>query len=392
MRIAFIVPDNRDEYRRYGDPEPYFGPAPTALLDGFNGIPELDLHIVCCVQKPLRSPERIAPNIHYHSILVPKLGWLRGVYVGCVTAIRRKLRTLKPDIVHGQGTERYCGLAAAFSGFPNVITIHVNMLAVSTALQARCGSFHWLTARLENVALGRTNGVFCNSAYTENLVAPRTRRTWRVPNALSPIFLGSPPARASTPGIPVLISLGHVQPYKRQLEILRVAEQLHRSGCRFQIWFVGTCGSSKYQREFLSEIARVSDAGFAKYLGPKNAEEVLEYLDQSHAMVHFPTEESFGLAAAEGLARNLKFFGSDIGGLRDITAGVDGAVLLERDDYSGLEQAIRHWLQDGAPMLNSAAGEMQKRYHPERVAARHLEIYSELLASKLKSSDAGSGA
>ena len=30
-----LIPDNRDEFRRYEDPEPCFGPAPTALWNAF---------------------------------------------------------------------------------------------------------------------------------------------------------------------------------------------------------------------------------------------------------------------------------------------------------------------------------------------------------------------
>jgi hypothetical protein len=153
MKIAMVVPDNRDESRRYDDPEPYFGPAPTALLHGFEKIPNCEVHIVCCVQRPLRSPLKLADNIFYHSVLVRKWGWLRGAYVGCITAVRRKLREIQPDIVHGQGTERYCALAAAFSGFCNVITIHGNMRMVARINRARPLSFFWCAAKLERFVI-----------------------------------------------------------------------------------------------------------------------------------------------------------------------------------------------------------------------------------------------
>src|SRR5581483_8417309 len=95
-----------------------------ALLQGFVGMPDVNVHVISCVQRPLRAPEKLAENIWFHCLLVPKFGWMRTFYQGCIRATRAKLRELRPDIVHGQGTERDCSLAAVFSGFPNVLTIH----------------------------------------------------------------------------------------------------------------------------------------------------------------------------------------------------------------------------------------------------------------------------
>ena len=101
----------------------------------------------------MRSPEKLAPNIFFHSLYVPKIGWMRTLYQGCVRAVRKKLREIRPDIVHGQGTEMDCAMEAVFSGLPNVVTIHGNMAELASLLRARLGSFPWLAARLENLAL-----------------------------------------------------------------------------------------------------------------------------------------------------------------------------------------------------------------------------------------------
>ena len=68
MKIAIIVPDNRDEFRRYDDPAPHFGMAPTALLEGLGRLPdECEVHVVNCVQQAVTVPEKIAPDIFYHT-------------------------------------------------------------------------------------------------------------------------------------------------------------------------------------------------------------------------------------------------------------------------------------------------------------------------------------
>src|SRR5581483_1238510 len=131
MRIAFLTTDSREHFKDYANPAPYFGSAPEALLQGFARLPDLEVHVVCCVRAPVKSPEKIAPNIFYHALLVPKSGWMTTAYQGCVRAVRPVLRALRPDLVHGQGTERDCAIEAVMSGFPNVLTIHGNMRLIA---------------------------------------------------------------------------------------------------------------------------------------------------------------------------------------------------------------------------------------------------------------------
>src|SRR5580658_8619357 len=156
MVIAILTTDDREPFRQYDNPAPWFGKAPEALVQGFNGMPGAEIHILSCTQRPVSSPVKLADNIWFHSLHVPKIGWMRTFYQGCIRATRRKLKELKPDIVHGQGTERDCAISAVLSGFPNIITVHGNMNAIAGLHHSRIGSFQWLAARLENFTLPRT--------------------------------------------------------------------------------------------------------------------------------------------------------------------------------------------------------------------------------------------
>jgi glycosyltransferase involved in cell wall biosynthesis len=381
LKVALLTTDAREAFPEAGLEKPNFGTAPLALLHGFSQLPEIGVHVLSCTQRAMVSPEKIAANIWFHSLHVPNIGWLKTGYQGCVRAVRRKLKEIQPDIVHGQGTEKECALAAVFSGFPNVVTIHGNMLAIGKLLGAKTGSFYWFATRLENLALERTGGVFCNSAYTEDLVRPRTRRTWRVPNPLAEIYFSELPPQPKS-DCPVLVNVGHVGVRKRQAEILEMAAALHAEGFKFEIHFFGFCGDAdRYGGEFLRRIEKAEKAGYARYLGPKPVPELVAALDASQGMIHFPSEEAFGLAPAEGLARNLKLFGSRTGGIIDIATGAEGAELIDVDDWSGLRAAIGSWLKNGAPRPTAASLEMRARYHPGVIACRHVEIYREVLSS-----------
>src|ERR1039457_1336285 len=127
MRIALLSTDGREVWKDYHTLAPHFGIAPEALMQGFALMPEVEVHVVSCIRQSVNAPARLGPNIFFHSLLVPKIGWMRTAYQGCVRAVRKKLREIQPEIVHGQGTEMDCALSAVFSGFPNVVTIHGNM-------------------------------------------------------------------------------------------------------------------------------------------------------------------------------------------------------------------------------------------------------------------------
>jgi glycosyltransferase involved in cell wall biosynthesis len=384
MKVAFLTTDNREHYKDYSTPAPHFGTAPEAVLQGLSRIADIELHVVSCIRREVNAPKQLAPNVFFHSLHVPKIGWIRTGYQGCIRAVRRKLREIRPDIVHGQGTELDPAIDAVFSGFPNVITIHGIMAEIARVFKSPVGSFPWLAARLENFTLKRTAGVFCNSEHTERLVRPRARRTWRVPNPIREQFF-APPAVPMDKRKKTLINVGFIGPGKRQLDLLNVAENLRQAGLDFEFVFVGhSVPVNEYTQDFLKRLKPMEEAGYARYVGLKPVNELVRLLDSSDAMVHFPPEESFGLVVAEAIARNLKLFANRVGGIVDIASGVPGAELFERDDWAGLTSAISGWLQHGAPRPPEVAQIMRQRYHPEVVAQRHVEIYEQVLGQTRK--------
>lgn len=377
MKIVQFTTDNREQQNDYNNAQPHFGTAPQALLEGFAELPEVEVHVVSCVRREVHNPGKILGNIHYHPVLVPKHGWMSALYTGCIRNTCRHLRDLTPDFVHGQGTERDCAMNAVHSGYPNVVTIHGNMAELNrlgeTFQDARLYGF--LASRLETHALRRSMGVLCNSAYTESLVAPRSRKIWRIPNAIRKAFFEPAATRPAT-DVPLIVNVGLVSPRKRQLEILRAAAALHQQGLEFRIIFAGAVPSSDYGKAFSAELNRAENAGYASHAGFLNTSRLIRLMDESHAMIHFPSEEAFGLVVAEAIARGLKFFGSDLGGIRDIAGPLDGTEL--HDTLENVAHAIGSWLQSGAPRAEHLQPVISELYHPIVVAKQHIEIYKEL--------------
>jgi len=378
MKIAILASDSREVARRHSDSAPSFGNAPEALLEGLAGIRECEVHVVSCVQRPVRSPEKLADNIYYHSVVVPKWGWMRGAYLGCVRAVRKKLRQIKPDIVHGQGTERYCALAAVCSGFPNVLTVHGNMRLIAKINQARPFSFEWLAARLESVALPRSNGVVCITDYTRRAVAPLARATWVVPNAVEGAFFAIEPR----PAFPLeIVCVANISLRKNQMRLMRALQPLAVREKFELIFYGGADRQDSYVRDFfhlLEESPWCRFAGFADRTGLRAA------LARSAMLVLPSLEDNCPMSVLEAMAAGLPVAAANVAGVPElITHGTDG-LLFDPSHEESIRAAIAELLADDRKRSELGARAREKAvrcFHPQRIAEKHVAIYRQIIAS-----------
>jgi glycosyltransferase involved in cell wall biosynthesis len=379
LRIALLV----DDLREPGDgPVPVLGSAQQALLEGFAHLRgELEIHVVSCHRSRLESVQKLAGQVYFHPVEVTAGGGLRSGYWGCVRAVRRKLREIQPDIVHGQGTERECALCAAFSGFPNVITIHGNMRGMVVACRGIHDRLYYLAAAFwEIVALLWAGGVLCNSAYTEARVKPFARRRWRVPNALRSLFAGEVPDPAAGGAGPVVVlNAGTIAPHKRQVELLETFRLRQDMKSSFRLVFGGDRNEAHpYAQSFADGVRNTPGASD---LGELSAMELRGAMDASRALVHVSREESFGLVLAEAMARGLAVFAFDVGGVSEVVRGMDQAWVVPDRNWEELWKALEQWESRGAPSSVKARNLALERFDSRRVAEKHLELYREILGT-----------
>jgi glycosyltransferase involved in cell wall biosynthesis len=375
FKVALVLADERDVLFKYELPNPYFGTAPSALLEGLKQCPEVEVHIVTCVRRPVRVPDRIAENVFYHAVLVSRWAYLRTAYLPCIFKIRKKLRQIRPDVVHGQGTERYQGLAAAHSGFPNIITIHGNMRQIAKALRPKLLSFYRLTALLEPLAIRPAGGVVCLSRYTQQQVKDLARRTWVVPNAVAETFFRIDRARAEQPTI---LCSANVALHKNQNLLIHALDPIAaKTGIR--LVFLGrTAETDPYSSEFLSLVKARS---WCTHEGFQAGEQLKTFLRTRHMLVLPTAEDNCPMVVLEAMAAGLPVVASNIGGIPDlIDHGVQG-LLVDPHDVETIRGAVLTLLGDpiaAEAMAARAKLRALERYRPLEVARRHIAIYQEM--------------
>jgi len=378
MRIVQLTTDAREHYKNYDRPAPYFGTAPEALLQGFAQLKDVEVHVVSCTRKPMPSPEKLAPNIYFHNVLVPKIGWMSTLYQGCIRATRKKLREIQPHIVHGQGTERDCAITAVFSGFPNVLTIHGNHRLIAKVTRARPFSYPWLAARLETLTIPRSRGVVCITHYTEDAVKDLARRTWVVPNAVDSSFFeveSRPPAEKP----PKILCVGHICLRKNQNAFIHALDTLTPQG-KFEVLFLGmTTAGRAYDDEFLRLIG---ERPWCTYGGTADRDQLKKYLEEATALALPSLEDNCPMVVLEAMAAGVPVVAAKVGGLPDLVDDGKTGFFCDPLDAAGMAGAVTRILQNKSfarTLAERAKQEARARFRPEVIAQRHVEIYREVL-------------
>jgi glycosyltransferase involved in cell wall biosynthesis len=375
MRIVQLINDNREIQRKYRLDDPVFGPAPEALLEGFKALgSDVEVHVVSCLQQmPRRSPAKLADNVFYHPLHVPKIGWLRTGYQGCIRATRRKIRELQPDIVHGQGTERDCAVCAVFSGFPNVLTIHGNMQRVAEFLEAKPLTYYWFASKLERLSLKRTDGVVAISTYTQRNVAPYACRSWLVPNAVHPSFFDLPRRLANPPRI---LCAANIAAHKNQIGLLKALEPLAKENSFIAVFAGGGSEADPYFREFKKML---STRPWCEYLGPLERKDLQSEMSRSIGSILPSFEDNCPMVVVEAAASRVFMAASAIGGNPDLVADGVRGILFDPYRPERIQSAVRTMLlntRETGQMTDRAYRHCLSNHLPTTVAQRHLDIYS----------------
>ncbi|MEW6157507.1 MAG: glycosyltransferase family 4 protein [Verrucomicrobiota bacterium] len=377
--MVLLTTDARECWREYDLADPYFSNPVEALLQGFQTIPEIEIHIISCTQRPMATPVQIAPNITYHGLLVPKIGWMRTMYQGCVRAVREKLKEIRPDMVHAQGTERDCAMCGALSGLPAVLTIHGNMRRLAQVLKSPPLSFLWLSARLERFVLPRFEGVVCITRHTQSQVANLAKKTWLIPNAVSKSFFALEP---SPDPVPKILCPASIAAHKNQIALIEALDALAQQ-VKFKLLFAGDSQPGDPYADRFQESLRTRP--WCEHLGFVDQEPLKQLLVRSAAVVLPSVEDNCPMAIIEAKAAGIPVAAARIGGIPDLITHGQTGLLFDPFRPDEMRDAVKRLLCDAilAQSLASAGRmESKQRFYPDVIARQHVEVYREVLSRR----------
>jgi len=356
---------------------PVVHPAIDNLLEGLSECPELDIEVVFGKKYISANDCRKEGNILYTPVFYtplpfPGMGWS---YLARYQAIKKYIKSVKPDIVHAQGTERESGIVAAFSKSPSLLTLHGNFREISKILPSPLLSYNTVNAWLESIAIKKCTSILCISKYTEDSVKSLNKNTHLLPNAVSSVFFNI--VKKTVPGRVVCVA--SISRRKNQISLLKSCEQIAALIPNFDLHFWGDCNTSDpYAVDFLQQI---KSRNWAQYCGMASSTQMQNILAEAQLMVLPSIEDNCPVALLEAMAASLPILSTSVGGIPDlIKEGVNG-FLVKPAEMDKMAQHIFSLLGSDsiATEMGLRSREIAKKYYsPEYIAQKHLKIYSDL--------------
>lgn len=399
LRVVFLTVDGHEGRRTNNLLEDQgFGSAPKALLQGFTFFPsKIRIFIVSCLKTmPGKNfcPQRLAKNIIYIPIGLPGWCFLRLLHFGPWLAIRHMKLRISPDLIHAQGTERWCGLASIFQGVPFVLTVHgyIKFINKISALRPRT---YWIAQQfLEALVISFCRNFIAISPFVKKLMPPRASR-FLIPNAVGLNFYKPKVLNKFYANplefpqkIPVILIIGTIYPIKQQKEFLEAIYKFWPCAQRIELCFIGSTDLKfQYVKDFYFLLKHAPVHIKVSHFNCLSQKSLIKLLDSCSCLVHTSSSETFCLAIAEALVRGIKVFAFDVGGIAYASKSFKQISLFPLNDWSSFIFALHRWISNSknqsydkrvVPSYGSA------RLHPRRVARRHLTVYGKILRNYRK--------
>ncbi len=360
---------------------PVLHPAVGNLIEGLRKRDDLIVEVIYGKRNIAAGERRTEQNIRYLPVPYRTLP-IRGIgsaFFCRTAALLRHLAHSRPDLVHGQGTERESGLVAALCGRPSVVTLHGNFRELAKTLGAGPFSNFGLCAMMERFILPRVSVVHCISRHARLSVQDLARDTRIIPNAVADEFFAITPRPSDSPQI---VCVSGITEWKDPLTLINAGDLLRQEFPETEIHFHGACYESHpYGRTFLSAI---SSRPWCVFHGFTPVTALADAFASATCAVLPSRQENFGLALAEAMAAGVAAIGTDAGGIPEVITDGETGRIFPIGDSTGLARILIDLHQKPGTLSRLAeAGRRDacQRFSITAVADAHARMYHEILTS-----------
>ncbi|MEO3857321.1 glycosyltransferase [Acrocarpospora sp. B8E8] len=313
------------------------------------------------------------PIVHLGFLTFSRHGWraVPAAVRGCARMLRY-LRQTRPDVLHAHLFQCYVA-AAALARMAGVRVLVAGRHSAPDRLSAPKRILDRRASRRADYLITLSKAM----ARLENeVIRVPTRKIGVVYSGLPPTaFTQQPPAELRT-DLPVILSIGNLQPWKGHSVLLGAAALLRQRGLDCTIVIIG----EGPERHALTQQAHAFNLDL-RLLGARF--DVGRWLARADLVAHPSLSEALGIAVLEAMAAGVPVVGSAVGGITELLTG--RGVLVPPGDAEALADGLERLLRDPAHGARlSAAAQAWSREHvtAEVSVDRHLTIYNRLLTSR----------
>jgi glycosyltransferase involved in cell wall biosynthesis len=349
------------------------------LLHEFERIPGIEVEAISLIDGLDRPTVCSAGSVRYHYLPCKARGKTLTFYANEVWQLKRQIRSLNVQILHGQPTSEYL-LTATGCGRPHVITVHGLVSRERAGLPfGHPGHLTgWIREVLHRRAIRRASNIISISPYVDDYLAGLTRaRLWPIPNPIDVEFFGiEPPARSGLR----LLCVGIVSDRKNQRLLIEACALLAADGIPFECRLVGVFAPG-CERPLRDRVQELRLGGQVTLTGPVSKTDMLRHYAWSNAVVLPSLEETSPLSLIQGMAAGRRVFGADAAGTPRLLEGGRLGQLFPPQGPRGVADCLARAVRepDSAwAVAERAQAVARDRFSPAAVAGLTLETYRQI--------------
>lgn len=388
MRVAWIGPYDVTSVAHRMD-QPFavpFHPATwirNAAL-AFADHPDVELHVLMHHKQFVRDYRFVEQGIHFHLFRAPLPMIPRPLVLYQLDRWKfyRELQNIKPDIVHGHGTENLFSYVAVTSGYPNVVSIQaiISLLLKQYRRLSRRAFEHFLVQFVERLTVRRGKNFIIKAPFAEEFIRRLnpSARIFLLENIIHEAFFGV--ERRNGNGGKKIIFVGTLINTKGVEELVRAFHEIVSDHADLELHLIGT-GTESYVRNVLRPLIN-RGTGRIVLRGQLSSDQLAAELKDA-AMLILPSYfETSPNVVAEAMVAGTPVIGTDVGGIPFmIKHGETGQIVPVRN-VSRLAEAMKTYVD--VPEVAEQYAERAKqaarsRYGKQRYVETLLEIYRSVL-------------
>ena len=368
-----------------------------ALAHALARRPDIECHVIAAMKGATTKYRRIG-ELHVHYIRRLNLRHLVTVALRVldVPALVRLIRSINPDVVHGEHQDGHA-LAALGAGFPTVITPH-GVVFIETRMMRR----HWLDIAgylrlrqylvnyMERAVFRRARDMIIISRYLPQIYGPMLRaRTHFIENPIGQEFFNVP----RSPEAGRLLYVGTVVPRKRVQDIVAAVAQVLKmpegaiSNAQWkgdlQLRIAGPLVDAGSEALLRSTIESTGLQRRVILLGPVSQSQLIDEYARAQILVLASREETAPQVIAQAMACGLPTVASAVGGIPAMLREGETGLLFPFSDTQAFAKQLFKLLNDSQlrqAMETRIVQEGRERFHPDSVAAQTVAVYREILS------------
>jgi glycosyltransferase involved in cell wall biosynthesis len=341
------------------------------LCRAFSQQQEFDLHWLFFSREVHRREPIQALGQTFHILpATGRLRMLRGYLADC-RAVRRRLDEIQPDLVHAWGTEDSCGLAAAASGRPWLLSMQG--ILGEYLQRAPMHPFVRLQALYESRVLARAREISVESKWGRRILERRAPQAHLhlVEYGVQELFFQHP--WKPEPARPVALFVGSLDARKGIRDAIEAFRDPRLAGAELHV--IGE-GAPRFTAEL-----RALASPQVRWLGKQGPEATAAALAKAWCLVLPTRADTSPNVVKEARVIGLPVATTPEGGQSDYILDGENGFLAAPGDVPKLAEGLVKLLSDyeQTRALGRAHWEEQRAFfRPEHTATRFLQLYRSL--------------